>query len=38
MAFTTVLPEWRILVPLCLGKNVYQALQARFPNFRITSL
>jgi len=38
MAFTSVLPEWRILVPLGLGKNAYYALQARLPFFRITSL
>ncbi len=38
MEFTSVLPEWRILIPLCVGKHAYYALQARLPFFRITSL
>ncbi len=38
MEFATVLAEWRILVPLCLGKRAYYGLQARLPFFRITSL
>jgi glycosyltransferase involved in cell wall biosynthesis len=36
--FWSALPEWRILIPLCLGKRTYYALQACLPWLRITSL
>ncbi len=36
--FRIALAEWRILIPLCLGKRTYFTLQARLPWLRIESL